>query len=189
MSEIGASRLTTNLMRTTIACFALALVATTSSACIIEDDGDNGSGPGPGPGPSASITPQAGRWYYDETTPVSTTCPASIDQGQASGDFAIDQASATGFRIIPDDGTAPFQCTTSGAGFDCPNRAAASRDYRPAVDAVVTVHATVDGSFTAAIRATGRQNATVTCVGSGCASLAGSALPCQFTVDFVVKAF
>ncbi len=140
---------------------------------------------------SGSLTPLAGRWFYDETTPVSSNCPGIINQAQAPGDFRIGTIStAAGFRVIPDDGTAPFQCTLSGKAFSCPERLADTLDYRnDGVDAVVTIHADARGTFSGANRASGRQEATVDCSGTQCAAYGGSALPCHFTVDFIIAAF
>lgn len=53
----------------------------------------------------------------------------------------------------------------------------------------MTVHATVQGSFSAATRASGRQEADVTCTGTQCTSFGGGTLPCHFAVDFVIQAF
>ena len=179
-------------MRTAIACFTLVL---TASACVIHDGADDGGGggggggSGSGSGGGGSVTPHAGRWFYDETTPVSSNCSTIINQGEG-GDFGLDQSSSAGFRIIPEDGTAPFLCTLSGTAFSCPERASRTTDYRAnGVDAVVTIHATAQGTFSSATRASGRQDATVHCTGSQCATLGGGALPCMFTVDFVVQAF
>ena len=132
-----------------------------------------------------SVTPLVGAWFYDEVTPVSSTCPASISNG--TGSFAIDIASSTMFRIVPGDGTAPFTCTLSGKAFDCPNRAAATEDYRPAVDAVVTVNAIANGTFSSSTQASGRQKATVTCTGTQC-SATGASFPCTIDVNFVIRA-
>jgi hypothetical protein len=179
-------------MRTTIACFALAL---TASACIIHEGEDgpgtgNGSGSGSGSGSGGgSVTPHSGRWFYDETTPVSSNCPGIINQAEA-GDFRIEQSTSAGFRVEPEDGTAPFPCTLSGTSFDCPERASDTQDYRDdGFDAVVTIHATAQGTFSSPSRASGRQDATVSCTGTQCNALAAGALPCHFTVDFVIQAF
>lgn len=186
-------------MRNTIACLALAL--TTLSAACVAEGGDpepggggggggsgSGSGSGSGNGGGGSVTPQEGRWYYDETTPVTSDCSTIINQADA-GDFGISQATAAGFRVIPEDGTAPFDCTLSGSSFTCPERASSTQDYRTnGIDAVVTIDAEASGTFSAANRASGRQEAIVSCTGSQCATLGAGALPCAFTVDFVVRA-
>jgi hypothetical protein len=175
-----------NLMRTTLVCFALAL---TASACVIHED-DQGPGTNPPPPNNGSVTPHSGRWFYDETTPISSNCPSIIDEGQGAGPFGIDQSSLAGFRVLPEDGTAPFLCTLSGTGFDCAERAAHTEDYRDnGIDAVVTIRATAQGTFSSASRASGRQDATVSCTGTQCAAYGGAALPCDFAVDFIVQAF
>ena len=158
----------------------IVVAALVSAAC--------GTKSGSGGGGGVTVSPLAGEWFYAETTPVSTTCPGNLDNGE-SGDFVIDSVTASGFRVIPADGTAPFACTlTGGSAFSCPNRVTQTQPY-PNVDATLTVHGTISGTFSAANRASGRQQATVDCAGTSCASLGGSQLPCQFQVDFVVSAY
>lgn len=148
----------------------------------------SGSGDGSGDGDGGSITPQAGRWFYDEITPVSSNCPNIIDEGQA-GAFAVTQVSAAGFLVVPEDGADPFACTLTGAAYDCPDRVSHVEDYRPAADAVITIHAIASGTFASPTRAAGRQIATVGCAGAQCNSFGVGQLPCTFTVDFVVRAY
>lgn len=166
-------------MRLLLACLVL-------SAC---SNGDNPSSGDDAPTPDAStqngVTPELGPWGYDEVTPVSSTCPGTVMQG-GTGAFAIDNASSTSFHVIPNDGTAPFTCALSGAAFDCPERATAMQDLRPAVDAVFTARAIATGSFASSTQGSGRQEATVTCAGAQCA--AAGTFPCTVKVDFVIRA-
>ncbi|MCW5807723.1 MAG: hypothetical protein KIT31_35550 [Deltaproteobacteria bacterium] len=158
-----------------IACLLLAACTASSPR---GDDDDDDTDPPPG-----DVIPSAGTWRYNEVVPVSGTCPTQITQVEA-GDFVIDQTSATGFRIVPDDGTAPFRCSLAARGaFDCPDRAAFTRDLRPSLDAVVDAHAVADGTFASPAAGAGRQMATVACTGSQCGAL-GAAFPCTFSVDF-----
>lgn len=157
------------------------VLALSMSACVNnngDDDDEMGSG--------SAIAPRQGQWGYAEKTPVTSNCPSNLP-GEA-GNFLIDQSSIAGFRVVPGDGTAPFNCTLNKSAFSCPNRAAAMQDYRPQFDAVVTVRATANGTFSSDIRATGRQDATVECVGVGCAAVPGAMFPCNFTVNFVIAA-
>ncbi len=170
---------------------SFALVASLVTGCIIHDDrsddtgDDTTSDAGIGSGSSGgAISPTAGSWYYDEVTQVATTCPTGVNHGEA-GDFAIDQIAAASFRVIPVDGTDPFTCSLTGKAFDCPNRASFVQGYP---NATVTVHSTATGVFSTASRATGHQDATVDCVGTGCAALAGTAFPCTFKVHFTIAA-
>lgn len=165
--------------------FVLAVTA----ACVTNagkgDDDGHGSGSGSGSGSGATISPRAGTWRYGEITPVSTTCNASTPRGEAGG-FVVDQVIPASFRILPGDGTAPFTCTSSAAQFSCPNRASLVMDYHPSLDAVLTIHATANGMFSDSSHATGRQSATVDCVGTDCIVL--GSLPCAFAVDFEIHA-
>lgn len=179
------------MSRTAIVGFALVLSLSSLMGCVIHDDSP-GSDPDPDPGIDAgpgdpTISPRTGPWDYDETTPVSTTCPTSVNKGEA-GAFAIVQATPTSFHVIPNDGTDEFTCTLSGNRFACPDRAFHIEDLRPGFDAVLTARATANGTFSSTTRGTGRQDATVDCVGTSCAALGANTFPCQFAVDFVIKA-
>lgn len=140
------------------------------------DDGDDGDD-----GTPTTYVPRIGTWGYAEVTPVSSSCPAAIDE-VGDGDFVIDRADSASFHVIPDDGTAPFTCVTAGSSYTCPDRAAGSVDY-PALGATVTFRATASGTFRSATSAAGRQTLTATCTGSGCPQST-----CSITVDFVVSA-
>jgi hypothetical protein len=176
------------------------VLALVFSACVVNDKGDNGSGDDTGSsgsgdtgsngggssggGGSGNAAPQMGGWNYTGVTVVSNTCNPSINHGEA-GNFAIDQVAATGFRILPNDGTAPFTCTLNKGTFACPDRASFVQDYRPSVNAVVTVHVTANGTFSDATHGTGRQAGTVDCAGTSCSAL--GTLPCTFTQDFAIR--
>jgi len=172
-------------MRLTLVCLVF-----TITACSNDNNEPNNSGDDD-PVPDAStnqnpVTPKVGAWEYDEVTPVSSTCPANIQQG-GTGAFGIDQSSTASFHVIPNDGTAPFTCTLSGSAFDCPDRATNTQDLRPTLDAVLTARATARGTFSSSTRATGRQDATVTCAGTQC-NAAGTSFPCNVKVDFSIRA-
>jgi hypothetical protein len=156
--------------------FAIALIALTACAT-------NDSDPPTNQNMNTLIVPQEGTWHYADVTPISSNCAAG-DDGIA-GNFAIASPSAAGFTVIDGD-TDPFNCALSGGSFNCPNRAWYTEDLRPQYDAVLVAHATAQGTFSSATRATGTQEATVTCTGSACA-LAGS-WPCNFKVSFEVRA-
>jgi len=154
------------------------------SACNNNNSGDDT--PGPDAAPQGNVTPKTGAWNYDEVTPVSRTCPGTIQQG-GTGGFGIDSSSSSMFHVLPNDGTAPFTCTLSGKAFNCPDRAAGMQDFHPQFDAVVTAHAVASGNFASNTEASGRQEATVTCAGSQC-SATGIQFPCNIKVDFVIRA-
>ena len=153
-------------MRSILVSFAIAV-----TACVVEHDTHN-------PEP---IVPRAGVWNYTEVTPVSNTCGSQVGQAE-NGSFGIDQTSAAGFRILPQDGTDPFLCSLNDASFNCPDRAAGSRDLG---DAHIAYRATANGTFSSSIHATGSQQATVTCTGTQCGAL-GVSFPCNFAVNFVI---
>ena len=137
------------------------------------------------PNGSGSVVPQIGTWQYGQISPISNSCGQAIPQSQY-GNFQIDGAGATSFHVDPQDGTAPFTCTLNGASFDCPDRAAGSDDLHPAYDAVVSFHATANGTFSTTTAGSGQQHATVSCSGSQCSQIAS--FPCQFAVSFSIDA-
>jgi hypothetical protein len=170
-------------MRLLLVCFVL-------TAC---NNGNNSDGmmmgddepPADAPPPGGNVTPQVGAWSYSQVTPVSSTCPASF--GNGTGNFGIDSSSTTGFHVVPNDGTAPFNCTLAGKSFNCPDRAASHQDLRPGVDAVLDGRAIASGTFASNTQASGRQELTVACAGTQC-GVTGATFPCKITVDFVVRA-
>jgi len=159
-------------MRLAIAFFAL-------TACAATDDSE----PPTNQSSNTLIVPHAGEWHYAEVSPISSNCAVG-DDGTV-GNFVIASPSAAGFTVI-DGESDPFNCALSQNSFNCPNRAWYTEDLRPDIDAVLTAHATAQGTFSSATRATGTQEATVTCTGSAC-SLAGT-WPCGFKVSFEVRA-
>lgn len=156
-------------------CLVLAACATNNSG---DDDPID-------PDPPGDIEPREGIWSYSDT-PISNTCPANIDVGE-SGSFAIESVTATGFRIIPNDGTDPFDCTLDDGEFDCPDRVKTVEDLRPSVDAVITVHARANGRFSSSTAGSGSQSADATCEGTQC-NIAGNVFPCSASVSFTIRA-
>ena len=159
-------------------------------ACSNDNNGSNMNGDD-APSPDAMqqtppVTPRTGAWDYDQVTPVSNTCPGNLQQ-TGTGAFAIDQSSSSSFHVIPNDGTAPFTCNLTGSAYNCPDRAAGVQDLRPAVDAVITVRAIANGTFSSSTRATDRQEASATCAGTQC-SATGASFPCMVKVDYVIQA-
>lgn len=156
-----------------------------ASGCVVhaqDPDPDPNPDPDPDPLPSSPV-PVIGVWHYTEVTPVSSTCGV-VTQQIEEGSFGIDQASGTAFRVVPNDGTAPFTCNLAAAKFDCPNRATGTETYG---GATLSYHATANGTFSDASHATGSQLATVTCAGTGCAAV-GVTFPCSFDVRFKIEA-
>jgi hypothetical protein len=130
-----------------------------------------------------SIVPAAGGWVYGELTPVSGTCNGGVVHGE-SGPFTLDTVTTTSFRVIPNDGTIPFTCSYSNGQFNCPNRATATIDLRPTTDAVATVRVTATGAMSDSHHALGKQDAVVSCVGTGCGVIGPN--PCGLIVNFSV---
>jgi len=154
--------------------FCLALFACTTNNTPGDDDG--GGGP-----------PVEGLWSYSDT-PKTNTCPGDVKTEEA-GTFAIDQVTATSFRIAPNDGTDPFTCNLSddGSFFNCPDRVKDVEDLHPDFDAVITVHASASGTLSSPTSGNGSQNANASCAGTDC-DAAGNVFPCSASVDFTIHA-
>ncbi len=162
------------------------------AACASNSGDDTGPNPdgnttmGSDSGNNGDVQPRAGAWSYTDA-PVSSTCPNNVPTEEA-GSFVIDQVTASGFRVVPGDGTDPFPCTLGGGGnFDCPDRVKTVEDLRPSLDAVITVHASASGSFSSATAGTGEQHADATCAGTQC-NAAGNVFPCAASVTFTIQA-
>lgn len=173
-------------------CLSVCVCACNASQNTGDDDEgpppDATAGDGPrGDAPPTTIVPRAGTWTYADT-PVSNTCPANTPVGEA-GTFVIDQVTASSFRIVPGDGTAPFSCNLSGAAFDCPERASRTEDLTGSgIDAVIAVRARASGTFASSTHGTGDQSATATCSGTQCGVLGANTFPCSASVTFVIDA-
>jgi len=158
---------------------ALALAITSGCAMDAPDDTDTDTAEA-----AITISPIAGTWTYGELTPVSGNCSTSLAQGE-SGPFIVDTVTSTSFRVVPNDGTVPFTCSSlANQKFGCPNRAIVVQDLRPTLDAVVTVRVTATGTFSDGSHALGKQDAAVSCVGTQCSQL--GTMPCGFVDNFSV---
>jgi hypothetical protein len=162
--------------------FALGLCLVLA-ACVTNND-DPGEDPFDPP-PTGDIEPEAGIWSYSDT-PISNSCPGNVNVGEA-GSFAIEAVTSTGFRIVPNDGTDPFDCTLDDGEFDCPDRVKDVEDLRPTVDAVITVRARANGQFSSETFGAGEQSADATCEGTQC-NAAGNVFPCSASVSFTIRA-
>ena len=132
---------------------ALAGEAATGTVVIGADDGT-----------VYGLDPASGdaRWTYPIGGAVEA--PVIVANGRA---YAASHSGAV-VALDPNDGTPAFTCTLNGSAFDCPDRLTNTQDLRPAVDAVFTARAVARGTFSTSTRASGRQEATVTCAGTQC---------------------
>lgn len=90
------------------------------------------------------------------------------------------------FRIIPGDGTDPFECgLTSGGRFECDERYVESIT-QPGVDASLDVLVSADG-MTTSNDMDAVQRGRIVCEGAACGAaeaLLGTTLPCSFVIPF-----
>ncbi|MBW2261611.1 MAG: hypothetical protein JRG91_06520 [Deltaproteobacteria bacterium] len=139
--------------------------------------GSDGNGGG-------TINPNSGTWLFVPGSIVDDTCEYADPPTDPSGDFAMLSTGDGTFTV--NDGDVVFDCTVSGSAFNCPERLTETIDASP-LDAIVSVHVSITGTFSSANAASGRQTANVTCVGADCAA-AGAAVgvtfPCSVSETF-----
>ena len=115
---------------------------------------------------------------------VDDTCEYPDPPTDPDGNFTIVSTGEGTFTV--DDGDVLFDCTVSGSAFNCPERLTETIDASP-LDAIVSVHVSITGTFSSANAASGRQTANVSCVGADCAT-AGAAVgvtfPCSVSETF-----
>lgn len=130
--------------------------------------------------------PDAGAWVYIDQGATENDCAFLENPSQGAGDFEVENPGDGTFRIIPSDGTDPFECgLTSGGNFECDERYAQSIT-QPGVDASLDVLISADGVATSddmdAV-----QRGRIVCDGAACGAaeaLLGTTLPCTFVIPF-----
>jgi len=94
------------------------------------DDAETDASTDPGTGTDAedetggggsAEAPTPGVWLYDETGETSNGCEFLDDPSNGWGDFGV-EAIDGGFRIFPGDDSEPFDCSSGGGSFLCPER-------------------------------------------------------------------
>jgi hypothetical protein len=156
------------------------------SACMTTMNGGDGIGSGSESGTGSAISPRAGAWISGKSTVVSNTCATQPQDDDGAFSSMIEQVAPTSFRVVPDDGTAPFTCTTSDAQYSCPNVASLAMDYHPSFDAVLTIHAAATVTLTDSSHGSVRLETTLDCSGMQC-GMFGS-LPCSTTFEVPIQA-
>jgi hypothetical protein len=152
------------------------------------DGSDDGSDDGTDDG-GAAIEPRSGAWDYSDYNPSVNDCDIPGNYGNGGGGFGLLNEGGGTFRVLPNDGTADFDCFMDGADFDCPDRATEEAEVDPGLDALLVGQATAEGTFSDPENATGSQTAIVDCQGADCAAVeaaTGADFPCTFTVEFVI---
>lgn len=133
--------------------------------------------------------PDAGKWFYAETSFVQNECGPQAEQAvRSGGEFEILADTDSSFIVDPKDGTPPFTCQVNGMDFTCPRRAVGLVSQG---DSTVRWQVEAKGTFSSERRATGRQEGLVECEGSACPLIAGSfgaSFPCRIAADFVIVA-
>ncbi len=156
-----------------------------------DDDDDDTTGGGSADetssgadGSSSTDEPRAGRWIYTETGNTVNDCDFLDDVSNGWGDFEIESLGGGAFRVLPDDGTDPFDCSAGDGAFSCPERLV---DEMMSGSSALQVLVSVAGTLDSDTEMGGTQNGMVVCEGAECPlaeELLGTSLPCSFSVEF-----
>lgn len=144
---------------------------------------ETGSGGGSAGEGGSADDPTPGLWLYTETGQVSNDCTFLEDPSNGWGEYEVELIDG-GFRVYPGDDTDPFDCTTGGGSFNCPERLVNDVD---AGGTTLQVYVTIDGTLPTADSMAGTQDGEVVCEGGDCAvaeQLLGTTFPCSFSVEF-----
>lgn len=146
---------------------------------------DESSGGGSDP-TEGGAGPEAGPWVYIDQGATENDCTFLEDLSQGAGDFVVDNPGDGTFRIVPGDGTDPFECELSAGGsYECDERFVESI-AQPGIDASLDVLISADGTTTSNSME-GDQQGRIVCEGADCGAaeaLLGTTLPCSFVIPF-----
>lgn len=134
------------------------------------------------------MSPPSGIWQYMDGGIIESTC--------GEGDLIRDENKS--FRLTNNgDGTftvdqenQDFDCTITGKTFECPDRLAGTDMPIPDVDATLSWHVSVQGTFEDENSITGTQTVNITCEGTACAlapNVIGVSFPCSYEVAFTAE--
>lgn len=148
--------------------------------------GADGSSEGGSDPTEGGAGPEAGQWVYIDQGATENDCTFLENPSQGAGDFEVENPGDGTFRIVPGDGTDPFECELSeGGSFECDERYVESIT-QPGIDASLDVLISADGTTTTddmdAV-----QRGRIVCDGAACGSaeaLLGTTLPCRFVIPF-----
>jgi hypothetical protein len=135
---------------------------------------------------ACSSAPTPGAWSYREFGASRNTCNSDqvIDNG--GGGFRLKDLGGGAYQVQPNDNSSPFSCTLDGDAMSCPDRA---NETVPVTgfSAELVVDVQAEATVLDSESMEGTQDGTVTCTGTGCAtvaSAAGMSFPCNFSVNF-----
>ena len=136
-----------------------------------------------------SSAPTPGAWSYRDFGAAQNSCNSDDVVDNGDGGFRLRDLGADAYRVEPNDGSAPFECTLDGSDLDCPNRANETVQVG-GFDAELVVHVVAKATVVDSETMEGTQDGDVTCQGTACgtlAAVAGTSFPCAFSVDFTAE--
>lgn len=144
------------------------------------DDGADETAGGEG---GSADAPTPGLWLYTETGDTTNDCAFLDEPSNGWGEYVV-EAIDGGFRITPGDDTDPFDCSSGGGAFECPERLV---DDVEAGGTTLHVYVAIDGTLPDPDSMAGSQDGQVVCEGADCAlaeQLLGTTFPCSFSIGF-----
>ncbi len=140
--------------------------------------------PGQDSSGGSADNPNTGTWIYTETGNTINECTFLEDLSNGWGEYQV-EADGGAFRVVPSDGTEPFECTASGGNFDCDERL---QDTIQSATSELQVLVGITGTLPSADEMNGTQNGQVVCQGADCAlaeQVLGTTFPCTFSIEFI----
>ncbi len=124
-------------------------------------------------------------WTYSETG-SSVDCGSAPAPTNGFGNFLVQNSDATGFTIVPSDGTDPFDCDLDSGAYDCPDRLVETSG-QAGTNVQLNAFVRVVGDVVSSSSVTGVQEGRLECEGTDCGTaelLLGTTFPCTFDIDF-----
>ncbi|MFH1435709.1 MAG: hypothetical protein ABIJ56_08345 [Pseudomonadota bacterium] len=137
---------------------------------------------------AASVNPMSGMWIFVGGDIFNDSCNYTDSPVDPDGEFSVTN-NGNNTLTIDTGGDEMFQCTLSGANFNCPERKEVDIEI-PLVDAVFHVNVSAEGSFQSDTSASGHETANITCTGADCeaaAATAGITIPCSYSQYFAAN--
>jgi hypothetical protein len=129
------------------------------------------------------VVPETGLWRYMELRVAEDTCDTSALP--VSGDFQITRADEDGFTVDTRDENPNFDCSISGASYDCQDQTFTFEADN--VDAVVTLRVSTSGTLSSTTATSGDRTIFAQCSGAACSTVEAvfaTSFPCHRTVEF-----
>lgn len=133
--------------------------------------------------PGGADTPAEGTWLYSETGNTTNDCDFIEEPTNGWGEYRVEH-DGDGFRVVPGDETAPFDCNAGDGQFECPERL---QDEMSEGGSTLRAFVQVVGTLPDEDQMLGTQQGRIECEGADCGlaeQVLGTSFPCSFSVEF-----